>query len=170
MYLFHYVLKELWFWKYGNEKNIIIPISAYILNNRDEYYYNLNLISKNFWKNIEYDLERDWQINIYPETKDFYLYSDYTSLCLYFSKVLYNSFITDFKEEINFLEKYYKLTEKIDDFLDLSDKNKWLVWKILVNWKGIISKAKLDYLEKVWVNVNEKEQEVLKWIYEEIYL
>lgn len=168
-YLFHYVLKELWFWNYINDKNIIIPISAYILNNRDEYYYNLNLISKDFWKNIDYEMENNWQINIFWKTKEYYLYSDYTTICLYFAEVLYNSFVTDFKEEINFLEKYYKLIEKIDSILDLNDKEKWLVWKFVLNWKWIISKSKIEFLEKNWIILNEKEKNSLKLAYDEVY-
>ena len=168
-YLFHYVLKELWFWKYNDEKNIIIPISAYILNNRDEYYYNLNKVSIKFWENIEYDINNKWEIEIYWETFDNYIYSDYTDLCLYFWNVLYKSFIIDFKEEIDFLEKYYNFINEINDLFELSNKNKWLIWKFIINWKWNISKNKLNFLEKNWVILDEQDLIVLKKVYKTIY-
>jgi hypothetical protein len=41
---------------YEESKNVIIPISAYILNHRDNYYYHLDQVSKKFWKDISYNI------------------------------------------------------------------------------------------------------------------
>ncbi len=168
-YLFHYILKDLWIWKYKNDENIIVPISAYILNNRDDYYYNLNLLSKTFWQDINYEINDNWSIEISENTVKNYFYWDYTKLLLYFSEVFYNSFLIDFKKEINFLEKYYNFIEKINNIFDFTQKEKWYIWKFLMNNKGKISKWKKIFLEKQGLILDEKEIKKLEKIYLEIF-
>jgi len=168
-YLFHYILKDLWIWIYKNNENIIIPISAYILNNRDDYYYNLDLLSKTFWQDINYEINDNWSIEIFENTLKNYLYWDYTKLLLYFSKMFYNSFLLDFKKEIIFLEKYYNFIEKINSIFDFTHKEKWYIWKFLVNNNGKLSKSKKIFLEKQGLILEEKEIKKLEKIYLEIF-
>jgi len=159
-FFFHYILKDLWIWK-----NVVIPISAYILNNKDEYYLNLDKISKTFWVNINYFLDKNWEIKINWESKENYFNWDYSDIIFYFAKILKESLEKNFKQEIDFLENFYKFLEAIDDNFDLLEKEKNYIWKFIVEWKWKISKNKQDFLEKKWFIFN---KEKINWI-EKLY-
>jgi hypothetical protein len=102
-------------------KNIIFPISAIMLKNKEKYDKSLENFSLPLMELIKYDLDESGKMIVNNDTSNYYQYIDYT----FQTETLYN-FINEtieieLKQELDFLINYDKTKNSIQNIIDMPD-------------------------------------------------
>lgn len=125
---------------------IILPVSAGILTDLDQYIATLNLISKPLMKQVDYQLSDNLNVTDVDAPDHLYRYHDYTEHCGYLVRLTQDVIARLLPEELFNLEAIDKLTDALDVALDISDKDRNIIVKLLLQNDGRISKTKADGL------------------------
>ena len=151
-FLFQFALLNSWVSLIWKDK-IILPVSAFIQLNKWEYYKNLENISKKLFDFIDFEEYENWEIKVLNDTKNVYTNIDFTKISNYFYEVLNKSINIDYKKELDYIKKFYKIYTFIDSNFNISSQNISFITKNILwnNWKLSISKKNI--LEKKWVDL-----------------
>lgn len=162
-FLIHYCLHNTWIW---NDLNIILPLSAYILTHRDEYYENLEKVSKKMKNKVNYVLKWDnkfcLDIEVKWETKNIYDKINFTEIVEYYDKIIEKSIEKEFKEELDYLNKFYQLYDVIDQKVNIWRKELNAFINFYIQWNWEVSKNKLKLLENRLGIKGEKINEIIE--------
>lgn len=145
--------------------DIIVPISANMLNNRLEYDSSLENISKPLMKRIQYTLSEEEEIKVKGETKSYYSLIDYTDIVEYLFFTFEKTITEEFEEEILYLSSYDRAFKKIDREYELSPKKIDILINIIKQNDNKFPKRRV----KQFPELNEKSRERMETIIENCF-
>lgn len=161
-YLIHHILTWMGFTK----RDMIFPVSAAILDRIGDYQEVLEDFSSQRIDLIEWEPTPSHNIRILNETIDLYRYYDLTTQAEFLYECVEDTIERIIPEEINYLEKYDRLTNAINSFLNLQDTRVDLLIKYLNQNNGKLSKRKR---QKDFNELTEEEISSIEDYYAEIY-
>ncbi|HYQ57784.1 MAG TPA: Fic family protein [Draconibacterium sp.] len=137
-YLIHHILNWMGFTK----REMIFPVSSAILDRISDYQKVLEDYSSQRIDLIEWKPTPSHNIEILNDTIDLYRYYDLTVQAEFLYECVEDTINRIIPEEIDFLEKYDRLTNTINSFLTLPDTRVDLLIKLLNQNNGRLSKRK----------------------------
>jgi len=144
-YLIHNLLAK----KNFSPKEIVFPISAYMLKNLKEYQKALNSFSKHFMQVIDYDINKDGLMEVSDDTMDFYLYIDLTAQASYLFDCIEQTIETEFKQEIEYLIKSDEAKIKMQEIVDMPNDRQNFFIALATQNNGKLAKSKRNQFEEL---------------------
>lgn len=128
---------------------MIFPVSAAILNRIYQYQEVLESYSSPRLDLIEWEPTPDHSIKILNDTIDLYRYYDLTAQAEFLYECVEETIVQIIPEELDYLEKYDKMSQYINSMVSLPDTKVDLLIKLLHQNKGKLSgkKRKKEYDE-----------------------
>lgn len=161
-YLIHHVLLR----KDYVSKGIIFPVSAIILERLDEYRKVLESFSLPRLELIEWKPTADNNIEVLNDTAHLYRYFDLTRQAEFLYRCVEQTIEKTIPEEVDYLEKYDRLKEFLDNFIEMPDRTVDLLIRFLEQGKGKLpDRAKT----KEFQALNEQEINAIEEKYKEIF-
>ncbi len=162
-YLIHDVLVR----KKAVSSGAIIPISAQMLENIEEYDRILEAYSKPLLSFIKFSLDIQGELTIQnpSETTAYFKYPNLTIQCEYLFNTTVAA-IAKIENELDYLNKYDLLKRAINNHLDLPDKllNNLIIF--IHQNQGVLSKNKRKQFEKL----TDSEIELVEKMYDDVFL
>jgi len=137
-YMIHHILIRMGYTKRG----MIFPVSAAILNRIDEYQSVLESYSSQRLDLIDWKSTKDHNVKILNDTIDLYRYYDLTKQVEFLYECVEDTIEHIIPEELDYLEKYDRMTKYINTYLSLPDTKVDLLIKLLNQNNGKLSKNK----------------------------
>lgn len=137
-YMIHHILTRMGYTKRG----MIFPVSATILSRIDEYQEILESYSSQRIDLIEWESTIDHNVKILNDTIDLYRYYDLSSQVEFLYECVEETIEKIIPDELDYLEKYDKMTQYINTHISLPNTMVDLLIKFLNQNNGILSKAK----------------------------
>jgi len=137
-YIIHHILTRMGYTK----KGMIFPISAAILNRIDQYQLILESYSSQRIDIVEWEPTEDHNVKILNDTIDLYRYYDLTKQVEFLYECVEETIEQIIPEELDYLEKYDRITQYINNCLSLPDTKVDLLIKLLNQNNGKLSKNK----------------------------
>ncbi len=137
-YLIHDILKA----RSKNKDDLIIPVSASILQDMKSYDQVLEIISKPVIDSCDYDLNHKDEILIHNDIHHFYRYPDLTCHVDFLYKMMSASIKKDLLPEIVQIYMYDSVREIINNNYDLPNKELNVLVNVLMENDGAIGKKK----------------------------
>lgn len=137
-YLIHDILKA----RSDNTDDLIIPVSAAILQNMKQYDSVLETISKPILDNCDFDLSPEGEILINNDIHYFYKYPDLTPHVEFLYEMMSAAITKDLLPEIIHLYIHDSVKSMIDSTCDVPNKQLSLLVNILMMNEGKIGKRK----------------------------
>jgi endoglucanase Acf2 len=147
-------------------RDMILPVSAAILDRISDYQEILEDYSSQRIDLIEWKPTPNHNIRILNETIDLYRYYDLTPQAEFLYECIEETINRIIPEEIDYLEKYDRLTNAINSFINLPNTRVDLLIKYLNQNKGKLSKRKR---QKDFDELTEEEISTIEEYYLEIY-
>jgi len=117
-FLIHYVLSKTGF----TPVDLIFPVSAVMLKNLKAYDRALETFSKPLLDTInQFELSDSGELTVHEDTAQHYAYLDYTYFTEYLFECIETTIKKDFKEELDFIQRYDKAKSQIQNILDMPD-------------------------------------------------
>jgi Fic family protein len=161
-YLIHHILN----WMGYTKRGMIFPVSAAILDRISDYQEVLEDYSSQRIELIEWEPTPSHNIRILNDTIDLYRYFDLTLQAEFLYECVVETINRIIPEEIDYLEKYDRLTNAINSFITLPDTRVDLLIKLLNQNKGKLSKRKR---QKDFDELSEEEISMIEEYYAEIF-
>ncbi len=161
-YLIHHILT----WMGYTKRDMIFPVSTAILDRIGDYQKVLEDYSSQRIDLIEWEPTPSHNIRILNDTIDLYRYFDLTLQTEFLYECVEDTINRIIPEEIDYLEKYDRLTNAINSFINLPDTRVDLLIKYLNQNKGKLSKRKRL---KDFDELSEKEISIIEEYYAEIF-
>lgn len=138
-FLIHHILARTGFSPAG----VIFPVSATMLKQRAEYDQVLELFSKPLMRLVEYDMDNQTgELTVTNETGLYYRYIDFTGIAEGLFRFIQQTIETELTSEFDFLICYDKAKQRIQDVVDMPDRDIDLFIRFCVPNQGRISKSK----------------------------
>lgn len=137
-YMIHHILTRMGYTKRG----MIFPVSAAILNRIDKYQEILEIYSSQRIDLIEWEPTIDHNVKILNDTIDLYRYYDLTTQVEFLYECVEETIEQIIPDELDYLEKYDRMTQYINTYLSLPDTKVDLLIKFLNQNNGKLSKNK----------------------------
>lgn len=146
-FIIHYVLSKTKF----TPENMLFPVSAVMLKNIRKYDEILESFSLPLLMVIDdYDLNDQAILTVLSDTKIHYQYIDYTVFAEYLFACIETTIESDFKEELNFIERYDKTKQAIQTIVDMPDLRIDRAIRCIVENKGTLGeKMKRTYFKEL---------------------
>lgn len=158
-YLVHHVLLR----KGYVPKGMIFPVSSIILEHLDEYRQTLEAFSIPRLDFVQWRPDDDNNVQILNETVDLYRYFDATKQAEFLYRCVMETIEHTIPEEVDYLEKYDRMKDYLDNVFEMPDKMVSLVIRFLEQGNGKFSeRAKNKELQGL--NAEESQQIELKYI------
>jgi hypothetical protein len=132
-------------------QGMIIPVSAHMLNNMQEYNAALECYSRPLMRQIAYERREDISIHVTnPQTVEGYFrYPDLTSQCVYLLNTINSTLVTDMPDEIRFIQRYDEAKLALQKIVDMPDKDINLMLVFLHQNSGVFPKRRRDRFNKL---------------------
>lgn len=131
--------------------DMIIPVSAHMLNNMKEYDAILERYSDLLMQRIDYQLKDDESIviNNPEQVEGYYRYPDLTEQAIYLLKTIHATLEQDMPEELLFLQRYDEAKRELQRIVDMPDKDiNWMLIYLHQN-QGTFPKRRRDRFPKL---------------------
>lgn len=161
-YIIHHILTRMGYTKRG----MIFPVSAAILNRIDEYQAILESYSSQRIDLIDWEPTADHNVNILNDTIDLYRYYDLTKQVEFLYACVEETIQQIIQEELDYLEKYDRMTIYINKHLSLPDSKVDLLIKVLHQNNGRLSKNKR---EKEFGHITDEENSSIEEKFQSIF-
>lgn len=161
-YLIHHILSKMGYTK----RDMIFPVSAAILERIAEYQDVLEAYSTPILDLIEWKPTSDHNVVITNETIDLYRYFDATLQAEFLYECVQETIDRIIPEELDFLEKYDRMTQFVNSIVTLPDTKIDLLIKFLNQNEGKLSKNKR---KKEFDELTEEEINTIQEAYESIF-
>ncbi len=161
-YLIHHILN----WMGYTKRDMIFPVSSAILDRISNYQEVLEDYSSQRLDLIEWEPTTSHNIKILNDTIDLYRYFDLTLQAEFLYECVEETITRIIPKEIDYLDKYDRLSNAINSFLTLPDTRVDLLIKLLDQNKGKLSKRKW---QKDFDELSENEISVIGEYYAEIF-
>ncbi len=119
---------------------MIFPVSAAILNRINEYQSILESYSSQRIDLIEWEPTADHNVKILNDTIDLYRYFDLTTQAEFLYECVKETIEQIIPNELDYFEKYDRITQFINNYLSLPDTKVDLLIKLLDQNNGKLSK------------------------------
>ncbi|GAG01454.1 unnamed protein product, partial [marine sediment metagenome] len=146
--------------------DMIFLVSAAILDWISDYQKVLEDFSSQRMDLIEWEPTPSHNIRILNDTIDLYRYYDLTTQAEFLYECVKETIIRIIPDEIEYLEKYDRLTNAINSLINLPDTKVDLLIKYLYQSNGILSKRKR---QKDFDELTEEEISMIEQHYAEIF-
>lgn len=137
-YLIHDILKA----RSENKDDLIIPVSAAILQNMKQYDNVLETISDPILDNCDFDLSLDGEIIIHNDIHYFYRFPDFTPHVDFLYQMMSAAITKDLLPEIIHIYIHDTVKSMINDAFDIPNQVLGILTNILMMNDGIIGKKK----------------------------
>lgn len=154
-FLIHHIFSKTGF----TPEKIIFPISATMLEKRNDYDNALESFSKKVMPLINYVFDENNFMQVKNDTIDYYRYIDLTKQTEYLYQCVEETINTNFLSEILYLSGYDKAKSEIQNIIDMPDNLMDSFIKFTVENRGKLSKNKRKQL---FSDLNDKEIEILE--------
>jgi Fic family protein len=146
----------------------ILPISAQILANMDEYDNTLELLSKLIGRKVKYNLDDNGEltVNNASEIESLYRFPDLTNHTVFLAKAIQTTVNKDVPEELLFLQYYDELKNDIQNIVDMPDNKVDRMILFLHQNKGKLSSRK----RKFYKELSDSEIEQMEQAYIQVFL
>jgi Fic family protein len=136
----------------------VLPVSAQILANMNEYDTTLELLSKVIGRKAKYEINNSGEmtVNNASEIEALYRFPDLTIHTIFLAKAIQSTINKDVPEELLFLQRYDNLKRDILEIVDMPDKKVDRMILFLHQNSGKLGGRKRDYYKEL--NDNEIEQ------------
>ena len=165
--LHRYLIHDILVRKKAVSSGTIIPISAQMLENIEEYDNILESYSQPLLSFIKFSLDNQGELTILnsSEVMPYFKYPNLTLQCEYLFKTLIAA-ITKIEYELDYLNKYDLLKNDISNQLDLPDKllNNLIIF--IHQNQGVLSKNK----RRVFDKLTDSEIEMIEGMYQKIFI
>lgn len=106
------------------DKDVIIPVSAHIASNIQEYDAALEAYSKPLIKRVQFTKDEKGELIITnpDEVTAYFQYPDLTLQTIFLAKAIKETITQDLSEELLFLERYDELKKELLQLVDMPDK------------------------------------------------
>ncbi len=162
-YLIHHILT----WMGYTKRDMIFPVSSAILNRISDYQDVLEDFSSQRIDLIEWEPTSDHNIKILNDTVDLYRYFDLTPQAEFLYECVEETINKIIPDEIDYLEKYDKLTNRINSFYNLPNSKVDLLIKLLNQSNGRLSKKKK---ENHFEELTDEDVAIIEEYYQEIFI
>jgi Fic family protein len=116
--LIHYILSRAGF----TPKGLIFPISAVMLQKREQYDACLESFSKPLMTLLNYTVDEDGSLSVKGRTSGFYRYVDFTRMAEDLYRWTEETIRTEFRDELDFIVRYREARKKLDGLVEMPDK------------------------------------------------
>lgn len=161
-YMIHHILTRMGYTKRG----MIFPVSAAILNRIDEYQSILESYSAQRIDLIEWESTADHNVKILNDTIDLYRFYDLTKQVEFLYECIEETIEQIIPEELDYLDKYDRMTKYINTYLSLPDTKVDLLIKLLDRNNGKLSKNKR---QKEFDNITDEEVSSIEKNFQSIF-
>jgi len=162
-YFIHHILTRMGYTKRG----MIFPVSSAILERIDEYQDTLEHFSSPRVDLIDWKATPDHNVEILNDSIDIYRYYDLTKQAEFLYDCVEDTIEKIIPAEIDYLEKYDRMTQFINEYTSLPDTKVDLLIKFLDQNGGKLSKKKK---EKHFEELGDQELNILEENFEEIFI
>jgi hypothetical protein len=118
-FVLHSVLARLDFVPQG----LIFPVSAVMLKHRLEYDKALETFSRRLMPLLNYEMSRDGEVSVRDDSRGLYRFIDFTPIVEYFQQVSAQTIRTEWKTELDFLQRYDRIRSEMRNIVDMPDKS-----------------------------------------------
>jgi len=143
----------------------ILPVSAQILANINQYDATLELLSKAIAQKVRYDISDSGEMTVHnaPDIETLYRYPDLTNHTIFLAKAIQSTITKDIPEELLFLQCYDELKSNIQGIVDMPDNkvDRMILFLHQNTGKLASSKRKL-YKELSDIEIEQMEQAYTK--------
>ncbi|TQF15856.1 Fic family protein [Myxococcus llanfairpwllgwyngyllgogerychwyrndrobwllllantysiliogogogochensis] len=153
--LIHYILSRAGFTPQG----LIFPISAVMLQRKDQYDACLESFSKPLMKLIDYEVDEKGLLTVKGKTSGFYRYVDFTRMAEDLYRWTEETIRTEFRDELDFVVRYREARPKLDGVVELPDTLRNRFVQFCLQNGGRLSKQKRT---KYFINLTDKEIHALE--------
>jgi hypothetical protein len=140
--LVHYVLSRNGF----TPKGVIFPVSAVMLQRRNEYDEALERFSVPLMRLIDYDERDDGVVTVKNETAHLYRYFDATPMAEALYAWVEQTVRNELRRELELIVAFRELRQEIGSIVDLPDRQANLFVKLCLQNSGRLSPAKRERL------------------------
>ena len=163
-YLIHHMLAKLKFTPQG----IIFPVSAAILERKDDYRRVLESYSHPLLDFIEWERPQDNNAKVLNNTIDYYRYFDATTLVEFLFDCVNDTINTIIPQEVSYLKNYDDFKAWLDDMFEMPDKMVALLVRFLEQNNGELSnRARNNEFKKLSSDEINHIEKQYKFIFEE---
>jgi Fic family protein len=134
-YLIHHVLLR----KGYVPKGMIFPVSSIILERLDEYRKALEVFSTPRLDLVEWKPDESNNVEVLNETIDLYRYFDATAQAEFLYSCVLQTIEQIIPEEVDYLEKYDRMKDYLDNLFEMPDKTVALIIRFLEQGSGNLS-------------------------------
>ena len=145
----------------------ILPISAQILANMDEYDTTLELLSKLIERKVKYDINHSGKMTVSnaSEIEALFRYPDLTNHSIFLARAIQSTITIDIPEELLFLQCYDELKKDIQSIVDMPDHKIDRMIFFLHQNKGTLANRK----RKFYKELSDGEIEQMEQAYAEVF-
>lgn len=145
----------------------ILPVSAQILANMDEYDTTLESLSKLIEQKVKYDLNdsREMTVNNASEIEALYRFPDLTNHTVFLARAIQSTVNKDIPEELLFLQCYDELKGDIQNIVDMPDNKVDRMILFLHQNKGKLASRK----RKLYKELSDNEIEQMEQAYIQVF-
>ncbi|WP_082868214.1 Fic family protein [Tenacibaculum ovolyticum] len=143
----------------------ILPVSAQILAQMEEYDATLELLSKLIGRKVKYDINDsgEMSVNNALEIEALFRYPDLTNHTVFLARAIQSTVTTDIPEELLFLKCYDELKSNIQNIVDMPDKKVDRMILFLHQNKGKLASRKRNFYKELSDNeINKMEQSYIQ--------
>lgn len=162
-YFIHHILTRMGYTKRG----MIFPVSSAILERIEEYQDTLEHFSSPRMDLIDWKATPDHNVEIMNDTIDLYRYFDLTKQAEFLYECVEDTIEKIIPAELDYLEKYDRMTQFINEYTSLPDTKVDLLIKFLDQNAGKLSKKKK---ERHFEELGDQEINILEEGFEEIFM
>lgn len=147
---------------------MIIPVSARMLNNIEDYDRILESYSKPLLQRSKYQIAENGEITLLnpQELEGYYRYPDLTQQCIYLTQTIHDTIMEDMPEELKFIQRYEEAKKELQNIVDMPDNDINMMLLFLHQNMGVFPKRKRSHFSKLTDEEIGKMQLVYRIIYE----
>lgn len=150
-------------------QELIIPVSAHILNNIKEYDNILEKYSKPLMQRVRYDKQNNGEIKVINENEveGYFRYPDLTDHCVYLISTIHATLSEDMHDEFLFIQRYDEAKKELQGIVDMPDKLINMMLIFLHQNKGVFPKRRREYFSKLTDEEIQRMQKAYRTVYEQ---
>ncbi len=132
-------------------QGLIIPVSAHMLNNIQDYDNILEKYSKPLMQCIKYNQKDAGEIEVTNgnEVAGYYRYPDLTDHCVYLSETIHATLKEDMPNELVFIQRYDEVKKALQHIVDMPDRDINLMIMFLHQNSGVFPKRRREHFGKL---------------------
>ena len=147
----------------------ILPVSAQILANMDEYDATLELLSKQIERKAKYDINDSGEMTVHnpSEIEALYRFPDLTNHTVFLARAIQSTLNKDVPEELLFLQCYDELKGAIQNIVDMPDNKVDRMILFLHQNTGTLASRKRKFYKELSDNEIEKMEEAYTQVFKQ---